>query len=174
MYFQWLGDRVSLGVPGNSFFSLGKILHEIPFRWTVPNDDNRQEDGLALRQEYAQEHQEPSGIFFDGAVSVLEVLVALAIRIDSEIVGRPGYDDSGRWFREMLRNLDLEDYDDLSIHTDSRAKEDIKDIIETWLSRRFKRNGEGSPFPIRESQRDMRSVELWYQMQLYIGENYEV
>ena len=54
-YYEWLYSHVadlSDPRPDMSHRIITSILHSKTFHWTVPNDDNRASDGLALRDEY--------------------------------------------------------------------------------------------------------------------------
>ena len=42
-------------------------------------------------------------------------------------------------------------------------------IINRFLNREYKPNGEGGLFTIRNTKRDMRTVEIWYQLNEYIN-----
>ena len=62
--------------------------------------------------------------------------------------------------------------DDGEHWTCSSSAQRIDDILDRWIERKFSRNGKGSPFPLKKPKKDQRKVELWYQMQGYICENY--
>ena len=79
-YFAWLCELVGADTGNPPYLILAKELHATEFTWCVRNDDNRASDGLQLRAEYGN-----SLGYFDGPCSVLEMLIALARRIDFEL-----------------------------------------------------------------------------------------
>jgi hypothetical protein len=69
------------------------------------------------------------------------------------------------WFWEFMDNLGLKE------HNDGNADEDgIINIIERLIWRTYPSNGEGSMFPLRISDVDQQSIELWYQLCEYVIE----
>lgn len=136
-------------------------LHTIPFTYTIPLDENRLKDGIRLRNEFTDDAQSLEQY----ACSVLEVLVAFAIRIDQEITGDPRNPHPDIIFWDMIYNLDLECCDNGHFY-----EEYIFAAIQKWLLRDFDSNGRGSIFPLNKSydSPDQRRVEMWTQMLCYI------
>ena len=58
-YFEWLCRRIEISTQekthARSFLQLVQMIHGVNFRWFIPNDDNRAEDGVELRQRILQE-----------------------------------------------------------------------------------------------------------------------
>lgn len=157
-YFRWLMDRVDFRRRG--YDTLMRELYSIPFVTHLYRDENRVADANALYLEY-------TGLDIPREVSVLEILVSLAIRIDSEYIGDPSEPDPEGIFWEMCCNLGLERY------TNKRFNREAVDaIIDCWISRDFDYDGEGSVFPLKHPTTDQRDVELWVQAQGYLSENY--
>lgn len=179
-YFSWLYFKVKK--QPRTYLKLSKFLHTIPFRWTVPNDDNRCEDGLNLRQLFVDEQGFDEGhlvirYFLKAPCTVLEVLIALAARLDflmCELNDQENHEP--RWFREMLENLGLAEYTDnynSSVRFDEMTEQDIYRIVEVFMDRTYDSSGRGGLFPIKKrAKQDQRKVEIWYQMMLYLSENY--
>jgi len=122
---------------------------------------NRAMDGLELRQEYETRYKVPALL---GNCTILEVLIALAKRIafmTSDSAEEE--DDVGYWFWRMIDNLGMTNKDEINEH-----------ILTIWMERRFKFNGEGSPFPLRKCDKNQTNIEIWYQMQSYMNENYDI
>lgn len=164
-YFDWLVDQVG-GVHRNRM--LLSFLYDTTFYWSpkIPTDANRAKDGQYLRSRYANE----TGDYISYKDSrepcrVLEMLVALSLRIETDIMGEPGNDHPDRWFAEMLKNLGI-------FHvTDNRFKEKhVMDVLEKWMDRRFAPNGAGSPFPLTNPSKDQRLTPIWDQMNEYLNE----
>ena len=51
-YYEWLIDQIVIP-NGKSYRDLFELMHNLEFVWTVPNDDNRVQDGWDLRPEFA-------------------------------------------------------------------------------------------------------------------------
>ena len=103
-------------------------------------------------------------------MSVLEVLVAFAMRIDDDIM-YDGNLHASKWFFIMIDNLGMTNFidDDLGL---TWTIDDEEQIIDIWMSRQFSPDGKGSIFPTRFTTFDQRNVEMWYQMQEWFKENY--
>ncbi|MDO4378315.1 MAG: hypothetical protein Q4C64_04075 [Erysipelotrichia bacterium] len=104
-----------------------------------------------------------------GDPNVLEVLVALALRLDLDVIGDDDEKHLGDWFWGMLFNLGLSEYDD-----DNFDKKQVESKIDIWLSRGFDYSGKGSIFPLKSPQTDQRITEIWYQANAYIIENVKI
>lgn len=148
------------------------LLFNITFTWfddDVKLDKNRAEDGYDLRVKFDDimgtnlvDVLDSYGI----KVNVLEVLIALAIRCETDIMGE-GKNNYGLWFAHFLKNLDLlcEKNSDFDEHRSSK-------IIEIWLDREYNFDGSGGLFPIRNPKIDQRHEEIWVQMSSWLIENY--
>jgi hypothetical protein len=166
-YFTWLYSKVGsvkIANPSRTYWGLLKKLYTKEFIWFVPNDDNRAEDGRALRQEFMQEEGIASidENWMHLGCSMLELLIALSRRIAFET----GWT---HWtcFWEMMHNLLLDEYDD----SRKLPEQKVDDILDCVIWRTYADDGTGGLFPVRGC-RDMPSMELWYQMQAYMIENY--
>lgn len=171
-YFEWLYSMV--GVPGDSnpershTLLLDQLIRK-DFVWFIPNDDNRFSDGLFLREVFYEDSLGPHDLL-NQPCSVLEMLIALAGRMDYQ-TNKSNDDNIWSCFWLLLDNLGLRKYTDAVYTTYAPAWIDVDDILDTFLHRRYKRNGEGGLFPLKRSRRDQRKIELWYQMSAYILEN---
>lgn len=167
-YFEWIyelmcGRRYAKDI---SYRKLLSHLHSVEFTYSIPRDSNRAADGIDLRYRFAltRKHHDVY-LYLDGPCSVLEMMVALAIRCEEAIMDDPSVGDrTGQWFWGMIANLGL------GSMTDERYDRRYVDyIIHRFLNREYKPNGEGGLFTIRNSTRDMRTVEIWYQLNDYIN-----
>lgn len=174
-YFMWLLGKLGYKEPAECrYISLLSYLYSKDFVLTDPvvgHDENRVDDGFELRKEYSRGFTIPDlPTIFDECISVLEVLVAFACRIDDDIM----YDGSlhaSKWFFIMIDNLGMTNYTDDALGT-VWTVEEVEQIIDIWMFRRFDFNGKGSIFPLRNTTFDQRDVEMWYQMQEWFNENY--
>lgn len=166
-YFEWLISKVcSTDFEYFMYRLLLEYLYNEPFRWTIFMDQNRAADGLELRAIYTDVTGKPCGK--GGTCSVLEVLIALAIRCDQDLMyDRDIGSRAGEWFWQMISNMGL--YYDDDIHF---REEDAREALDRFMDRTYDRDGYGGPFYVENSPTDMRLLELWEQLNLYIEENY--
>lgn len=168
-YFEWLldlvcGDRTSSAI---SFRKLLMRLHSIPFRYSILKDENRAADGEGMRYRFAYDYPgiENADEYLDGPCSVLEMMVALAVRCEESIMDDPEVGNrTGQWFWGMVVNLGL------GSMTDDRF--DIRyvdDVIQTFLDRDYRPDGKGGLFTVRHCDKDLRDIEIWIQMLWYIN-----
>lgn len=160
-YFLWLVRRVKVDIrsnPDTSYLLLMRTLFEKEFYWTLPFDEHRAMDGIELREQFFKDKTEL------GPCSVLEMLVALALRCDRDLLG-DGSDRSYVWFWDMIENLGLE------IFVDTKFDPfEVDIIIDRWLDRDYESNGCGGLFHTSDPTQDMRNLEIWWQLQLYVIE----
>lgn len=169
-YFEWLYAQfgaVSNRNPARSYWNLCQQLHSREFVWLVRNDDNRVEDGKALRYEFIRD-QGNDGVdvyWLELGCSMLEMFVALAGRASYATDREPG-----EWIWKFLQNLHLDKFNDANWKPSSRAAVDQK--IDTMVYRTYAPTGRGGLFPLRNPAEDQTKVELWYQMSAYLLEHF--
>lgn len=171
-YVDWMydlvcNDRYSRRLSYRTLFS---YLNETPFEYTIPMDGNRAEDGTDLRYRFGRENgysDQTIATYLDvEPCSVLEMMIALAFRIEDQIMWNPDVGDrTGQWFWEMIVNLGLG-----QMHDGNFDLHEFHKIMNRLIDRKYKRNGEGGLFKISDRSIDMRTTEIWYQMQYYLGE----
>jgi len=168
-YFEELCKLAGLETPVDScgYFELMSQLHRIEFIWSVPNDDNRALDGLSLRERCrGQSNKEPC--------SLLEMLIALAIRCEEEIMYDPEKGDrSADWFWMMMTNLGLNRFRNGSFKEAWNA-DDVLGITDILIDREYNWQGNGGLFPLKDVCKDQVEVEIWYQMSAYLLENFPI
>lgn len=169
-YFDWLIRRLDLRKRG--YNELLYLLFETPFRVIIERDNNRLEDGKYLRNHFFLDIG-VDGDFMEHPVSVLEVLVALSERIENEYIGNPSDPRPDIIFWEMICNLGLDGarFSDGRVKNPSNLRE-FDRIIDTFLDREYDFYGNGSIFPVKNVNFDVKNMELWEQMQAYLSENY--
>lgn len=169
-YFAWMCDTVRDPNLRRSYKKLLKCLYYYPFEYRDPMDSNREVDGFDLRYRFARENGYPDwevAAYLDkGPCMILEMMVALAIRVEEHIMEDPDLGDrTYRWFWEMVDSLGLMDM------TDENFDEDyVEEVIDRFSAKRYKRNGKGGLFTVRHTNRDMRQYDIWYQMCMYLNE----
>ena len=181
-YFEWLCNIV--GGYSTHYFLL-KRLFAREFYYIVDRDGNRAYDGTKLRSVFNKQLgyldwavQIVNGVQVDANLdtccTVLEMLVGLALRCELDIMNDPEKGDRTKlWFWSMLDNLDISKYDDSS--WDQEARDDVDHKIDIFVERRYKRNGVGGLFPLSGKRiRDQRKVDIWYQLNYWLNENYSL
>lgn len=175
-YFKWLCDLVGFD---NNYSILARAMHRKDFYSVIDNDNNRAEDGKNIRElfiknkeadlEYSEDELEYA---LGGPCSVLEMLIALAFRMEDILYECDGVDRSNEYFWLMLRNLGVD-----TCTNDEITEEQvyvIEEILNDFLEREYERDGTGGLFPLKNAKKDQRFVEIWYQMMSYLDENYSI
>lgn len=173
-YFDWMCELVEAEKRRSSYYMLLNSLNHIDFDYSIDMDGNRFDDGVNLRYRFGYERNIPdAAIVFDidyHNCSVFEMMVALSLKCEEHIMNDPELGDrTYEWFWEMIKSLGLYGMDDR--HFDENA---VNHIIRKFLERKYKKNGEGGLFTIHDKSRDMRTAEIWYQMNWYLDELIEV
>ena len=171
LYIDWMyqlvvDDRYS----NQSYHKLFAQLYDTEFTYTIPMDGNRAEDGIDLRYRFGREYHFEDAMVTaylnDRPCSVLEMMVALAIRCEDHIMDDPDIGNrTGQWFWNMLVSLGLGAMNDVRFDPDY-----VDDVIERLLDHDYQANGEGGLFTVEYARYDMRSIEIWYQMNCYLNE----
>lgn len=166
-YFEWLCESIDSGrfSKSVSYRKLLIRLHDIEFTWFVPHDDNRADDGIQLRRRYALAREDITlSDYISGPCSVLEMMVALAIRCETIMDDALMGDRTGQWFWGMVHNLGL------SSMIDSKFDRDyVDDVIARLLDREYEPDGRGGLFTVKNCNYDLRTVEIWCQLSWYLG-----
>lgn len=145
-------------------FLLG-CLWKKEFYSIIDHDNNRGSDGLLLREQYG------FGINDFGPARCLEVLLVLAKSCSDGFVGSKVPRSYQLVFWDFLRNLDLDRYDNgKDGWSGPHVYFEIDEKLSSWLERRYSKDGNGGIFPLKDSNKNQKKVELWYQMQNYIIE----
>jgi hypothetical protein len=158
-YFNWLCAKVT-GARNPNHYDLLEILHRTEFVWNVPGDRHRAEEGLELRLDFLREtHQDGDGSWEHQPCSVLELLIALAKRASFQTGIRVKV-----WFWELMTNLRLDEFR----RVDRMGEHIIKDILDAFIWRQYRPDGDGGLFPISRTNSDQRKNEIWYQFCEYV------
>lgn len=176
LYFEWLCNLVEdsrdedIYLP--NFMNMLRKLYETRFYWIVDRDSNRANDGLYMRFRF----EDDTGIDkkeldeqLGNECSVLEMMVALARRLESDILRMQEYGDrTGKWFWLMIKNLGLDECDNYNYFSS-----DVEDILDKFMSRDYFSDGtEGALFHSFSRKINFRTVEIWEQANIWIVENF--
>lgn len=167
-YFDWLVKIVTENRYDNdiSYRKLLKHLYNTEFIYSIPRDSNRAEDGKDLRYRFSRTSSKwrDADLYLDGPCSVLEMMVALAIRCEESIMTDTHYGDrTGQWFWVMITSLGLG-----AMRDDIYDEEYVENCLIRFLNHDYEPNGKGGLFTIRGIKEDLRKVEIWYQLCWYL------
>ena len=164
-YFNWLYELVCKRryTSQISYKKLLMCLHNVEFRYSIDRDENRAYDGMDLRVRFGYETGYNTDCL-DDPCSVLEMIVALAIRCEECIMDDTKYGDRmTQWFWGMLTNLGIGFMSD-----DRFDKIFVMDAVNRLLDRDYEPDGRGGLFTIKHCDQDLRDVEIWFQLLWYL------
>lgn len=164
-YFLYLTDTVNERGRHSLLLS---YLFDTKFIWSfkIPTDANRAKDGQLLRDRYANETGDYI-LYCDKTepCNVLEMMVALCVRIEEDIMAEPGRERPEKWFWQMIRNLGLEKMTDYNF-----SEKKAGSILYGWMNRLYDFDGSGGAFPLSNPVKDQRLVSIWDQANSYLNE----
>lgn len=145
-------------------------LYRTEFYYILPMDGNRFEDGVSLRYQFGRSlginDNMIASCLDDRPCSVLEMMIALTLRAETHIMDDPDVGDRvGQWFWGMIVNLGLGQMNDRNFDVDR-----FDDIMHIFLERQYGRDGKGGLFSTTDKTKDMRSIDIWYQMCGYLND----
>lgn len=167
-YKEWLFEQVDEDRPIKraSYTKLLGILFDIPFIYVHEYDYNRMIDGEELRNIYIYDGGDEEISKWNGPCTVLEVLIALAFKMQQMTDNPDIYYSVGYWFWVMIYNLDLDDMTNSYIN-----KHKVLNKINTFMNRKYEYNGEGGNiFVISNTNEDLREMEIWHQMCRFLND----
>lgn len=172
LYLNWLIGLI-VDEEHLQYQELCRYLMSVDFRWSVKMDENRAADGIHLRNVF----EDQTGYSFDmidAQCTVLEMMVALSVRGAENIL----WDGINNWtsfiFWTMIENLNLLEYtDDFFYQNNDYQSRELMIKIDNFLDRNYKENGEGGLFILSHFPKNFRKLEIWYQMNFWINENFE-
>lgn len=122
-YFKWLVSKIDYGNCMDKYSQLLRDMYRTNYIWDhedaiLCKNENRSEDGMYLRYLFEEETgQNVRSILFDigKPCSFLEMLIALAMRIEDDVMGE-GENRYDFWFWKLVERLklmkfDIENYD---------------------------------------------------------------
>jgi hypothetical protein len=165
-YLHWLYSQVEANVrmrrSTKTYWGLLHQMYTTPFVYSLPNDSNRAVDGLELRREWVlaiNETVHADWITMD--CSFLEMLIALARRAAFQTELSTSY-----WFWEFMKNLAFDQFVD-TLGNPSTYKF-VENRMGDVMHRLYDERNIGGLFPLRASEKDQRTVEIWYQLCEYL------
>lgn len=148
LYLRWIMHKVGC----ESVTMYADLMFSTPFVSLIEMDNNRDLDGIELRGDYIWEtHKHPISEIEDHA-SVLEVLVALALRMEDL---SQKYDAA--YFFDMMM-------DNMGFHEEELYWDQIDFNIQRFVNRAYNADGSGGGlFVIPGFPKDMRRMQLFDQ-----------
>lgn len=168
LYFKWLIDMLDKKMV-KKYSSLLLHLYKDYFIESplAPMDVHRARDGIGLRTRFIQENkfgdEQLEELKYDDC-SWLEMLIALSIRIDDQLMFDMNLGNrTNNWFWLIINQMDLDIYDEEHyIYTEVRNK------LNKFIKREYENGGKNGIF---KCNYDVREVEIWYQMHAWFNEN---
>lgn len=165
-YFQWLYET---GAKRKNVRKLFQYLHERDFYYSIATDGNRAEDGVELRYHFGDEKGYPSAMIAscldNRSCSVLEMMIALALRCEEHIMDDPTIGNrTTDWVQTMLSSLGIVRMTDKNFN-----KFTVEECVSVWLERQHEKDGRGGLFLVKNCSTDLRGVDIWYQMCIYLN-----
>lgn len=169
-YLSWLYGQVAsvkTRVRTRTHWKLFRQLNDTIFVAVVPFDENRVADARDMKYEFLAEAEDEAGDpdWTRSPVSMLEVLIVLSRQLAFEMD-----DPVAPWFWHLIETLQLEHFNDREY--DNHAQEAIANTIDRVIWRNYEPDGRGGLFPLRNPREDQRKVELWYQLNAYLLEQF--
>ena len=170
-YFKWLYDTVCKNKhsDGISYVKLLRQLHDTEFTYLIERDSDRAENGIELRYRFAitEGYENVSRQVLndlDDPCSVLEMMVALALSCEENIMDNTDYGDrTGQWFWSMIVSLGLG-----SVIDSRYDRRYVDTVMNRFLNREYEPDGKGGLFTIKNCECDLRSIEIWVQLCWYL------
>lgn len=160
-YFDWMFDLVG----GERFRKLLMHLHNREFVYSIQNDTNRAIDGIDLRYRFGNNILDDPRHELGEECSMLEMLLALAIRCEETIMDDTSYGDrTAQWFWRMVINLGLG-----SMMDERYDREYVDFVIDRFLNHEYDSHGHGGLFTINNCEYDLRKKEIWFQLLRYLN-----
>ena len=168
-YFKWLCSFVNTRVYSfNRYSKLLRILFDTDFIYIHRYDENRAIDGEGLRYYFSEDTGIDLGYPHDKRCSVLEMMIALSMKIQSDYMDNPiDGDETYKWFWDMIHNLGLLNMDNKHFDYERSMY-----IIMRFLTLKYDSNGRGGLFIIDGIEEDVYDIDIWTQADYWIDQNY--
>ena len=172
-YFNWLCD-IAMGRNSIMYSRLLCLLYNTTFEYSLDSmDRNRADDGINMRRRFSVDNPEivqnfsPDDIFGEKPCSVLEMMVALSVRVNESILANYFGDGNGIYilFNAMLNSLNIVRFD--NNHIQERT---VLRILDDFMNHNYGKDGSGGLFTIHDDTKDMRKEEIWCQCGWYLNE----
>lgn len=171
-YFEWLYKKsMGAAIAGVQFRKLFTVLHSMEFKAIMKEDQQRVEDGIDLRDTYAYETGQDSKLikeYLDDPCSVLEMMLALAIREESIMDDPRKGDRTKQWLWMQLGSIGIgSNYDFMG---EKFPEEEIREKVSKMINREYAPDGDGGLFKFYNApEEDLTTIDIWKQMCWYLN-----
>ena len=168
-YMVWLTTIATDGHAHDCIYKkLFTQLMSTSFRWSsgIPLDENRAYDGKSLRKKFYKYAASTSAMTSEEDVpaAVFEVMVALAMRIEADIMHDTEYGDrTSLWFGHMIASLGLAECNDANYD-----EAYVSSVLERFMDRCYEPCGRGGLFTTSDPTVLMPTIEIWQQAQIWL------
>lgn len=169
-YLSWLYSQVAsvkTRARSRTHWNLLRQMHHTIFVALVSHDENRIADARDLKYEFLAEAEDEQGDlnWMRSPCSMLELFIILSRQLAFEMD-----DDAKPWFWHLIETLELEQFNDREY--DEHSQEVVAEALDRVIWRQYEPSGQGGLFPLRSPYGDQREVELWYQLNAYLLEQF--
>ena len=189
-YFNYLLSLISSDEidARQDYYNLCTLLFDTEYTVLNPMDNNRANDASTLRERWLDNirvkderlKQEYANDVVVTPISVLEVLIALCVKVEDQILANPDVDYiAAKLFWELMDNLvkygtfgtaykkasDILTDEKWCTFTEDAMKASIKKVV----TRTYHEDGRGGLFPIDKCKTNQRKMHLWANCMYYIS-----
>lgn len=167
-YYQWLISLIGDQYHERYYSQLIGDLNATEFIFQTNLDENRAVDGIDLRVRYTDKEEIMLGdnlYPLDGPCTVFEMMVALACRVEQEVLDDGGASDC---FWGMIKSLGLYKNDNYNYDHNLTVA-----VMEQFLNRTYRADGKGGLFTLKKPREDLRNVQIWDQAMWYYSQLYK-
>ena len=166
-YTSWRYSKIEcpqLNISAFSFSNILELLANTEYFPTMSLDANRADDGLNLvRTFYYETTGSIHGPWYPPGCSMLDMMLALAIRAEDTMGDMDLGDRVGVWFWRMVDSLGLL-IPDIKYTTDEYPKL----VLDRFMRSDYNPDGRGGLFTLPGCPVDLRKIEIWDQMSWYL------
>lgn len=164
VYFTWLISWVCDTEQKRTYSHVLKALYETDFIFDNEYDENCAVYGTELRGKFMDEV--PVGSCREGECSYLEMMIALSINMEEQIMDNDEFGDrTAEWFWSMMESTGLAGMKDVVWSDDKFDR-----IIDILSNKKYQKNGKGGFFTVKEGGKNMREMTIWQQMNRFLIE----
>ena len=176
-YFGWLITKIANERVYPRYKRLFKTLYSTRFRYEQmkPFDIERAKDGKSMRYLFERKMDDylhdVSGREFiefeESPINMLEMIVALAVRIEDSMMGSESEGDrTSQWFWEMISNLGIGAMSDIQFNQNEYDR-----CMTNFFNYSYDPNGKGCMFRSEKfTIFQMSEKDIWYQMQAHLND----
>lgn len=165
-YYVWLLYKAGIDDQVKDRYSkLLSTLFNVAFIPSKDFDCNRVNDGIDLRSSFDMTSgTNVSSLLASRPCSMLEMMVALACRVEHDIMYDGVEDKTHIWFMKMLESLCLMDQYD-----ENFSESYVSGVLDVFNTCQYRPDGLGGLVFIPNYDGDMRELDIWSQMNIYVN-----